>query len=62
MENLLLLEEKSNLERSLKVSTPTTKDQVDVDFKATKAGVSKSRIEVNPEDEYTAVKKEEEVC
>jgi hypothetical protein len=41
----------------------TTKDQADVDFKATKAGVSKSGIEVNPEDEDTVfVKKEEEVC
>jgi hypothetical protein len=62
VENVLLLEEESNQERSLKVSPPNTKDQADVDFKATKAGVSKSGMEVNPEDEDTVVKKEEEVC
>ena len=62
-ENVLLLEEESNLERSLKVSLPTTKDQADVDFKAIKAGFPKSEKQVTPEDEENFdVKKEEEVC
>jgi hypothetical protein len=61
VENLVLREEKSNLERSLKVPPRTI--TLTIDFKATKVGVSKSGIAVTPEDEDTvAVKKEEEVC
>ena len=61
-ENVFLLEEESNLEKSLKVSLPTTRDQADVDFKATKAGVSKSEIKVKSDEDTAVVKKEEEVC
>ena len=53
---------KSNLERYPKVSHHLPKAKLTIDFKATKAGVSKSEIKVKSDEDTAVVKKEEEVC